>query len=252
MIVANLVIGANAIASGEGGAVATVENRAPQPETLIEPADYALSIWGLIYLGLAVYSVYQALPAQRDNPVTARVGWWYIPNAVANGLWILAALNNQLALTAVLIWVILLTLMVIVVRVGLGAALPRGRDYWLVAFPFHIYFGWIALATIVNTASFLRVDLGLENLLLSAEAWTIVLLSVAFVIGVVMTLRWSAIPFGFVVAWGLGSIAVANAQVSSVALVATVTSLSILAISVFALIRATQGRGGGRTQMQRA
>ena len=33
------------------------------------PAGYVFSIWGLIYLGLIAFTVYQALPSQRDNPL---------------------------------------------------------------------------------------------------------------------------------------------------------------------------------------
>ena len=32
------------------------------------PAGYVFSIWSLIYLALAAYVVYQALPSQRSNP----------------------------------------------------------------------------------------------------------------------------------------------------------------------------------------
>ena len=31
------------------------------------PAGYVFSIWGLIYLGLFAFTIYQALPGQRDN-----------------------------------------------------------------------------------------------------------------------------------------------------------------------------------------
>ena len=32
------------------------------------PAGYVFSIWGLIYLALAGFTIYQALPAQKANP----------------------------------------------------------------------------------------------------------------------------------------------------------------------------------------
>ncbi|MDQ3634920.1 MAG: hypothetical protein M3405_10510 [Acidobacteriota bacterium] len=35
--------------------------------TDITPAGYAFSIWGVIYLGLIAFSIYQALPTQTDN-----------------------------------------------------------------------------------------------------------------------------------------------------------------------------------------
>ena len=39
------------------------------------PANYVFSIWGLIYLGLIAFAVFQALPAQRENPRLRRVGY---------------------------------------------------------------------------------------------------------------------------------------------------------------------------------
>ena len=47
-------------------------------EVYLIPAGYVFSIWGLIYLWLAVYSIYQALPAQRENPRLRRVGYFYM------------------------------------------------------------------------------------------------------------------------------------------------------------------------------
>ena len=38
------------------------------------PAGYVFSIWGLIYLGLLAFTIFQALPTQRENPRLARIG----------------------------------------------------------------------------------------------------------------------------------------------------------------------------------
>jgi hypothetical protein len=32
------------------------------------PAGHMFSIWGLIYLGLIAFAIFQALPSQRENP----------------------------------------------------------------------------------------------------------------------------------------------------------------------------------------
>src|SRR5690349_5674238 len=48
------------------------------------PAGYVFSIWGLIYLLLISYTVYQALPSQRANPVQRSIGYWYVLSGVAN------------------------------------------------------------------------------------------------------------------------------------------------------------------------
>ena len=39
------------------------------------PAGYVFSIWGLIYIGLVGYAIYQALPSQRRNPRLQRIGY---------------------------------------------------------------------------------------------------------------------------------------------------------------------------------
>ncbi len=37
-------------------------------QVLFVPAGYVFSIWGLIYIGLIAFGIYQALPSQRANP----------------------------------------------------------------------------------------------------------------------------------------------------------------------------------------
>ena len=46
--------------------------------TLFTPAGYVFAIWGVIYLGMLAYMVYQALPSQRTNPRLRAIGWWYV------------------------------------------------------------------------------------------------------------------------------------------------------------------------------
>lgn len=37
------------------------------------PAGYVFSIWGLIYLGLIAFAIFQALPSQRDNALVKQI-----------------------------------------------------------------------------------------------------------------------------------------------------------------------------------
>ena len=50
-------------ASGFLGGIAT-GTVSDKYQTRITPADYAFAIWGLIYFGMIVFSIYQALPSQ--------------------------------------------------------------------------------------------------------------------------------------------------------------------------------------------
>jgi len=55
-------------------------------ETYFVPAGYVFSIWGLIYLGLLAFTIYQALPSQSENPRLVRVGWGVVIANLANAI----------------------------------------------------------------------------------------------------------------------------------------------------------------------
>lgn len=81
--------------------------------TLITPAGYAFSIWGLIFLGLLAFAVYQALPSQRSNPRLRAVGWLVVLNAFCNAIWSPLFNNEQIGLALLVILVMLVSLVVI-------------------------------------------------------------------------------------------------------------------------------------------
>ena len=54
-----------------GPAVGRVSAENP---TLVVPADYAFVIWTPIFLLALIYAVYQALPANRENPLLRKIG----------------------------------------------------------------------------------------------------------------------------------------------------------------------------------
>ena len=45
---------------------------------LFTPAGYVFAIWGLIYLALTAFAVYQILPSQKENSRIERIGIWFI------------------------------------------------------------------------------------------------------------------------------------------------------------------------------
>lgn len=88
------------------------------------PAGYVFSIWGLIYLGLIAFTIYQAMPAQRDNPVLEKIGYLYAINCAANSIWIIFWHNLALPVTVLFMLIVLGTLIAIYLRVGIGKATP--------------------------------------------------------------------------------------------------------------------------------
>ncbi|MCJ7733510.1 MAG: hypothetical protein MUP11_03085, partial [Anaerolineales bacterium] len=82
-------------------------------EIFFVPAGYVFSIWGLIYLSLIVYTIFQALPSQVDNPLLKKVAPYYWIGSLANSIWIFLWHYEIFSLTLLAMITILTTLLVI-------------------------------------------------------------------------------------------------------------------------------------------
>lgn len=77
---------------------------------LLVPAGYAFSIWGPIYLGLAVFPIFQLIKNRNDNPEWLQFRQIFALNVVLNGLWLVFASYSWQWLTVTTIVVMLITL----------------------------------------------------------------------------------------------------------------------------------------------
>ena len=100
------------------------------------PAGYVFSIWGLIYLGLGAFAVYQALPAQREDPRLRRIGYLFALSCLANVAWLFLWHYEQFALTVVAMLPLLLSLIAIYLRLEIGRVRVPAIEEWLVRVPF--------------------------------------------------------------------------------------------------------------------
>ncbi len=170
-------------------------------DTLFAPIGYTFAIWGVIYLLLGVYSVYQLV---QDNAVIRTITPWFIGSSLLNGLWIVAWHYEVLWLSLVIIGSLLVTLIVI------NKQTTKERSGWSTSLalrlPFSVYFGWVTVATVAN-ASALLVQLGWRGGLgLSEEGWLILILVVAAAIGTATALVNSSVGYGLVLVWAFWGI----------------------------------------------
>jgi translocator protein len=170
--------------------------------TIVTPADYAFSIWGLIYVGLVAFSICQALPANLARYRDLRS--FYIASCALNCAWILFWHSDQIAVCFALILALWAVLLFLNYKL-------RGTDstaeYWLVKAPFGLYFGWVTAAAIVNFAvllAYLKVSLT-EN---SAVGIGTTLILLAAASGVIARLKLRDYLFPLAVGWALAAIAV--------------------------------------------
>ena len=119
------------------------------------PAGYVFSIWGLIYIGLIAYAIFQALPSQKQNPRLQATGWLVVLGGVANSLWIFLWHYEQFPATLAAMLVLLGTLIGVYLRLGTGRTKGSAGETWAVRVPFSIYLGWITVATVANVTDVL-------------------------------------------------------------------------------------------------
>lgn len=211
-----------------------------QYPVVIIPAGYAFSIWSLIYLGLIGFVVYQALPAQRNNPRIRSIDPIFLVNCAANIGWIVTWRYQILWLNIPLIIVMLITLMFILVRLDLGNTAVSRAEYWLVRFPFSVYGGWITIATIVNVGTLLY-SLNWDGWGLSAGIWGAIMLVIGAGIGLAVGTRFASPAYTLVVVWAYIAIAVEHSGVAPVVTTAVVMALTV---ALVVTVNAFRGRFG--------
>ena len=179
---------------------------------LFVPAAYVFSIWGLIYVALTAFVGYQFTPGGRRSESVQRVGLWFAVTGLANSLWIVLWHYGVFPGTMALMLVLLVSLCVIVGRLGTPREASTTADRWFVYLPFSIYLGWISVATIANACIFF-LDLGWDGAPLAAWTWAVLLLGVATALGAWFIARRGDLAYGAVLIWAFVGIALRQAQV---------------------------------------
>jgi benzodiazapine receptor len=196
------------------------------------PAGYVFSIWGLIYVGLIAFAVFQALPAQGDNPRLRRIGYLFAASCLANIAWLFLWHYEQFLLTLLAMLALLVLLIVIYLRLRIGQVAVSSAEKWLVHIPFSIYLGWVTVATIANVTSVLDYY-NWSGWGISDEVWAIIMLVAGVIIGSVVTLTRRDIAYMLVLVWAFAGIAVKHSGTPVVATAAwVVTALAVLVLLV--------------------
>lgn len=201
------------------------------------PAGYVFSIWGLIYLGLIGFAIFQALPAQRENPRLRATGWWIALGGLANSAWIFLWHYQQFPLTLIAMFTLLGTLIFTYLHLGISRTAVSRAETWAVRIPFSIYLGWITVATVANVTSVLDY-VKWDRFGLAPEVWMVIMLAAVLVITLLMIFTRRDAAFTLVILWALIGISVKFAAVLAVAVPTWITfGVVALALAVVLLQR---------------
>ncbi|MBD2209619.1 tryptophan-rich sensory protein [Nostoc linckia FACHB-104] len=174
---------------------------------LFIPANYAFAIWGLIYLGLFAFGIYQFLPSHKHDSDLRNTGYLLVIASIAQSIWVYLFLSRLFIFSVVAMLLILLPLIVVYLRLDIGNQLAPRQKKWFIYRPISIYLSWISVATIVNIACALYFQ-GWNGWGISAEAWTITLLLIATAIAVFIVLQRQDIAYTGVTLWAILAIAI--------------------------------------------
>jgi hypothetical protein len=204
------------------------------------PAGYVFSIWGVIYLGLIAFAIFQALPAQRENPRLRATGWWIALGGLANSLWIFFWHYEQFPLTLIAMLVLLATLIITYLRLGAGRTKVSTAETWAVRVPFSIYLGWITVATVANVTDVLDYW-NWNGFGIAPEIWMGIVLAAVLVIATLMAFTRRDVAYALVLLWALAGIGIKHAAVTAVVIPTWITFglVALTLIAAFSLRRPT-------------
>lgn len=224
------------IAQAAGGALAA-------DATLVAPGTGAFQIWGIIYLGLVAYAVWQFLPGQRSAERHRRLGYPVALSLLLNAAWILSIQFGLLALSVPVIAALLAVLVVAFLR-AVRSTPTSALDAVITDGTIGLYLGWVSVATVANVTALLVAN-GFDGFGIVGAAWGIALVALAGIAGIALAIagRGRIAPM-LSLAWGLGWIAIARFSgdlVSiPVAVAAVVTTLVLVVVTLVIRLRSVR------------
>ncbi|UMZ72911.1 tryptophan-rich sensory protein [Natranaerofaba carboxydovora] len=177
---------------------------------LFTPAGYVFAIWGLIYLLLIGFVIYQALPEQANNSMINSIGFLFAVSSLLNVIWIFLWHYLIIPLSLLVMLLLLATLIVIYFKINDEKLHVSKLDRILVKLPFNIYLGWIGVATIANFNILLN-DLGILGIgTVGSMIWTMLMIAIGAFIALAITQKRGDYIIALVFAWAFIGIGVRN------------------------------------------
>ncbi|NJM48831.1 MAG: tryptophan-rich sensory protein [Alkalinema sp. RU_4_3] len=175
-------------------------------DTLFIPANYAFAIWGLIYCGLIGFGFYQLGLSEQRHGSVLKARPWLILACLLQTLWVYTFVQQQLLVSTLLMVGLLGAIVRCYQLAEVGRRRMSRRDRLFLQHPWSLYLAWISVATIVNVSITLN-EYGWDGFGLPQSLWTVVMMVVAALLGVVMVRQRRDWLYVMVVVWALLTLA---------------------------------------------
>lgn len=200
---------------------------------LFAPAGITFSIWGIIYILLLGYVLFhtELFSKQKNKDAAAKISTLFIISSIANISWIFAWHYDIIWLSVLFMLTILISL--IKIATALDKTKLTTQEKWFVRLPFSVYFGWITVATIANITVFF-VSINWNGFNLPDVFWTILILIIGAIIGLLRTFKDKDIAYLLVFIWAYIGILIKHLNEFGGQYEGIITTLIIL-IGIFVL-----------------
>lgn len=205
-------IGINYLYNTGSNAPNTVGEISDKYENLLTPAGYAFSIWGLIYIMLFLFGIFQVrglFSEKYKDSFVLDIGAWFIISNICNAAWIVAFTNDMIGLSVLIMLVFFVSLLKIILNLNMERWNAPFSIIFFIWWPFSLYFGWLNIAMIANLSVYFR-SLGWDGSPLSDTFWGVAVLLLAGVIFTIMIWSRNMREYALAGSWGIAAIAVNN------------------------------------------
>lgn len=173
-----------------------------QYPNLFVPAGFTFSIWGVIYLLLFVFVVYQIWVSFNKKAVQKLSLQSQVLFGITNLLnisWILAW-HYEMVTLSVLIMIAFLSTLIVFFLNNEKIQNKTIAEKIAIDTPINVYLSWISVATIANITA-LFVTIGWTGGPLTESTWTIIMLSIGAALAVIMLFRRTNFAYALVIIW---------------------------------------------------
>jgi len=203
---------------------------------LFVPAGYVFAIWGVIYLLLLAFTVYQASPKRKGAQFLGKIGYLFGISCAANVIWIFLWHYELLFLSLIAMFALLGSLIMIYLRLDIGRGDPPREERLYVHLPFSVYLGWITVAPIANVVAAL-VSINWDGFGLGEVTWTMALIAVAVILTLLNIQTRGDIGYTLVIVWALGGIIVKQMAIQGIVATAGLGIIVLVAFLAFKRLR---------------
>ena len=210
-----------------------------QYPNLFVPAGLTFSIWGVIYVLLAIFVIYALVVAIKKDAQKSlfieKISWLFLVTSILNIAWIFTWHYENVPLSLLVMLLLLASLIKIYLRLNIGISDAKSDEKYLTHLPFSIYLGWITIATIANVTALL-VDIQWNTFGLGEQFWAVAIIIVGVVITLLTLFKRKDIFYSLVVDWALIGILIKRLSVNTVpdqgVIVAAITGLALISIGI--------------------